>query len=81
MTRKAGLFDLLTSADLTLDFEELGQDMRCIWIYPGQVKLCRLLKLKTFSVKLKEEQPTISEQSTISVLYNLLMPKKIKPCR
>lgn len=28
VTRKAGLFDLLTSADLTLDFEELGQDIR-----------------------------------------------------
>lgn len=47
----------------------------------GQVKLCRLLKLKIFSVKLKEEQPTISEQSTVSVLHNLLMPKKNKPCR
>lgn len=28
VTRKAGLFDLLTSADLTPDFEELGQDIR-----------------------------------------------------
>lgn len=27
VTRKSGLFDLLTLADLTLDFEKLGQDI------------------------------------------------------
>lgn len=36
MTRKSGLFDLLTLADLTLDFEELGQDISDAYGYtPG----------------------------------------------